>query len=116
MGNNSVIGKSTPRLESEDKVTGQLEYLEDVTIAGMLHGKILRSSVPHAEVRRVEASRAETFPGVVAVLTGKDVVDNPRYQTLLRAGSQGSDHCGRRQSAFCRRSGGGRGSHPPRDC
>ena len=81
MGNNSVIGKSTPRLESEDKVTGQLEYLEDVTIAGMLHGKILRSSVPHAEVRRVDASRAETLPGVVAVLTGKDVVDNPRYQT-----------------------------------
>ena len=39
------------------------------------------SSVPHAEVLRVDASRAETLPGVVAVLTGKDVVDNPRYQT-----------------------------------
>ncbi len=81
MGKKSVIGESIPRLESGDKVTGELEYLEDVTIAGMLHGKMLRSSVPHAEVLRVDASRAETLPGVVAVLTGKDVVDNPRYQT-----------------------------------
>jgi len=81
MENNSVIGKSVLRLEGRDKVVGNLKYLEDVTVEGMLHGKILRSSVPHAEVLNVDASRAETLPGVVTVLTGKDVVDNPRYQT-----------------------------------
>ena len=42
MGKNSVIGESIPRLESGDKVTGELQYLEDLTIAGMLHGKMLR--------------------------------------------------------------------------
>jgi len=72
-----VIGKSILRLEGRDKVVGNLKYLEDVTVEGMLHGKILRSSVPHAEVLNVDASRAETLPGVVTVLTGKDVVDNP---------------------------------------
>ena len=81
MENNSVIGKSILRLEGRDKVVGNLKYLEDVTVEGMLHGKILRSSVPHAEVLNVDASRAETLPGVVTVLTGKDVVDNPCYQT-----------------------------------
>jgi len=81
MKENRVIGKSIPRLESGDKVTGKLQYLEDVKIAGMLHGKILRSSVPHAKVLKIDASQAEKLPGVVAVLTRDDVTDNSHYDS-----------------------------------
>ena len=81
MKENRVIGKSIPRLESRDKVTGKLQYLEDLKIAGMLHGKILRSSVPHAKVLKIDASEAEKLPGVAAVLTRDDVTDNSHYDS-----------------------------------
>ena len=47
----SVIGQSVPRLESEEKVTGRLKYLEDLKVAGLLHAKILRSPHAHATIR-----------------------------------------------------------------
>ena len=51
----SLIGHSVPRLESEDKVTGRLKYLDDVRIPGLLYGKILRSPHPHAVIRQIDA-------------------------------------------------------------
>ena len=78
MKTKSAIGQSIPRLESEDKVTGRLPYLEDLKMGEMLHGKILRSSYPHAKIQRVDASEAEKLPGVLAVLTRDDIIDNPR--------------------------------------
>lgn len=81
MKTKSAIGQSIPRLESEDKVTGRLSYLEDLKTGEMLHGKILRSSYPHAIIKRVDASEAEKLPGVLAVLTRDDIIDNPRYHS-----------------------------------
>ena len=48
----SVIGQSVPRLESEEKVTGRLKYLEDLKLAGLLPAKILRSPHAHATIDR----------------------------------------------------------------
>ena len=62
MKTKSVIGQSIPRLESEDKVTGRLAYLEDLKMSEMLHAKILRSPLPHATVQRVDATAAENYP------------------------------------------------------
>lgn len=76
-----MIGKSTNRLESVDKVTGKTLYLADLKIAGMLHGKILRSTCTHAKILRIDASRAEKLPGVVAVLTRADLIGNTRYNS-----------------------------------
>ena len=67
------VGKSVPRLDGRDKVTGRAVYSVDVEMLGMLHGAVLRS--PHASARIVEIDCAEArrSPGVRVVITGKDV-------------------------------------------
>lgn len=68
-----VIGTSVPRIEGREKVTGDAQFALDVRLPGMVWGKILRSSEPHARLVRVSASRARRLPGVHAVITGADV-------------------------------------------
>ena len=68
-----VVGTDTPRIEGRDKVTGASVYAMDVRLPGMLWARILRSLVPHALLKRVDASAARALPGVHAVLTGADL-------------------------------------------
>lgn len=68
-----LIGASLPRVEGREKVTGTAGYAADVLMPGMLWGKILRSTHPHARLVRVDATRARQLPGVRAVLTGADL-------------------------------------------
>jgi CO/xanthine dehydrogenase Mo-binding subunit len=72
-----VVGKSTPKRDGRDKVTGRTRYLHDLELPRLLHGKILRTPLPHARIVRVDTSRARALPGVVAVLTGADVEQRP---------------------------------------
>jgi xanthine dehydrogenase molybdenum-binding subunit len=72
-----VVGKSTPKRDGPDKVTGRTCYLHDLELPRLLHGKILRTPVPHARIVRVDTSRARALPGVRAVLTGEDVEQRP---------------------------------------
>ena len=76
-----VIGRSVKRTDLLDKVTGNAKYAGDFIWPGMLYGRIKRSNVAHAVIRRIDASRALALPGVKAVLTHEDV---PR---VLHAGS-----------------------------
>ena len=69
---NRVIGTPARRVEGPDKVTGRQQYSADVSMEGLLWGRILRSPHPHARIVRVDASRARTAPGVRAVITGTD--------------------------------------------
>jgi CO/xanthine dehydrogenase Mo-binding subunit len=69
------VGRSIARVDAVDKVTGRAKFTGDLNVAGMLHGKILRSPLPHARIRGIDASKAEALPGVVAVLTSKDISD-----------------------------------------
>jgi CO/xanthine dehydrogenase Mo-binding subunit len=62
-----------PRADFLEKVTGQAVFISDVTVPGMLHGKVLRSTIPHGRIRGIDASAALAKPGVVAVLTGNDI-------------------------------------------
>ncbi len=74
------VGHSVARVDGFEKVTGQAKFVGDLTVPGMLYGKILRSTFPHARIRSIDASRAEALPGVVAVLTAADIGDlNPIY-------------------------------------
>jgi 4-hydroxybenzoyl-CoA reductase subunit alpha len=68
----SVIGKSIALVDSAGKTTGQGKYTDDLSVPGMLIGKILHSPYPHARIKRIDASRALAFPGVVTVVTGED--------------------------------------------
>jgi 4-hydroxybenzoyl-CoA reductase alpha subunit len=72
-GGYKVIGKPYRKVDSIAKVTGVTKYADDISLPRMLYTKILRSSVPHARIVKIDASKAEKYPGVVAVLTGKDL-------------------------------------------
>jgi CO/xanthine dehydrogenase Mo-binding subunit len=68
------IGKTFRRLDYETKVTGRAQYLADMKVAGMCHGKILRSPYAHARIKRLDVSKALSVAGVVAVLTRDDIL------------------------------------------
>ena len=69
----TAIGKAIPRGEGPDKVSGKSIYTADISLPGMLWGKILRSPYPYAHISRIDTSAAEALPGVHAVVTGKDM-------------------------------------------
>ncbi len=70
------VGKSLPRIDAVDKVTGQTLYSGDLTMKGMLHMKILFAERPHARIINIQTGRAEAAEGVIAVYTAKDVPVN----------------------------------------
>jgi len=69
----NLIGTSMRKIEGLDKSTGRAVYTDDITLPGMLHGKILRSPHPHARIVSLDTSRAEALPGVHAVVSGRDM-------------------------------------------
>jgi len=78
----AVIGKSVPKLDARGKVTGETHFPGDINRPDQAHMKILFAGRPHAIVRRVDTAAAEAFPGVLAVLTAKDVPVN-EYGLIL---------------------------------
>ena len=68
----NIIGTAAARVDGVAKVTGQAEYASDITVPGMLCGKILRSPHAHARILSIDAGAAERVPGVRAVLTRDD--------------------------------------------
>src|SRR5450759_3826566 len=69
----AVIGKSKPKIDAREKVTGQARYTADLKFPNMLFGKILTSPHAHARILSIDTSEAEKIPGVKAVITHKDV-------------------------------------------
>lgn len=69
----SYIGASVQRIDSPSKVTGALKYAADLTQPGMLHVRMLRSPHAHARIVDIDTSEAEKMPGVVTVLTWRDI-------------------------------------------
>jgi len=72
-----IIGKTVPKRDGAEKVTGRTRYLHDLVLPRLAHGKILRARYPHARIVRIDTSRARALPGVLAVLTGDDVEPQP---------------------------------------
>ena len=62
-----TIGKRVKRIDAIDKVTGRAKYTSDMKLPGMLYAKMLRSTVPHAEIRSIDVSKAQNLPGVYAI-------------------------------------------------
>ncbi len=71
-----VVGKSVPRLDARDKVTGQTRYTDDMCPKGALVARIVHSTVANGKVLSVDTSEAEKIPGVVRVFTCFDVPKN----------------------------------------
>ena len=70
------IGESVRRKEDYRFITGTGQYTDDINRPRQLYASIVRSPVPHARIRAIDITAAERVPGVVAVLTGKDMADD----------------------------------------
>jgi len=83
MKSNIRVKEDRVRPDGLAKVTGTLKYLTDLTFPNMLYGKILRSDYPHANILSINTEEAEKLPGVVAVITYKDVPGMNRFGIIV---------------------------------
>jgi 4-hydroxybenzoyl-CoA reductase subunit alpha len=68
----TIIGRPIAMIDAAGKTTGAGKYTDDLSVPGMLIGKILHSPHPHARIKRIDSTRAEQLDGVIAVITGKN--------------------------------------------
>ena len=69
----NVVGKPFRKVDARAKCVGQTKFADDIVLPRMLFCKILRSHVPHALIKSIDVSKALAVPGVLAVITGKDL-------------------------------------------
>jgi len=69
----SILGRRLPKVNAWAHLTGSARYADDIRLPRMLYGRLLRSTRPHALIKRIDISRALAYPGVVAVVTGADM-------------------------------------------
>jgi len=94
----SVVGSSPSRVDAADKVVGRALFGTDVSLSGMLVGKVLRSPHAHARILSIDTSRAEALPGVYAVVTaadlpplmveGEDAIGEQQFRDRVLAGDK----------------------------
>ncbi len=72
----------TPMSDAIDRVTGRLRFSQDVSLPGMLHAAVVRSTVPHARLRRIDTAPAWEVPGVVAVVTAAELARIPNLRPV----------------------------------
>ncbi len=77
-----IVGHRVPRLDARSKVTGSAIYGADLHVQGMLHGVLVRSTVAHARIVRIDCDQARALPGVRAVVTAADVPG--RYGSFIK--------------------------------
>lgn len=83
MAEYALLGKRIPKPDAVNRVTGRMVYADDVTLPGVLAGKILGSPVAHGRIRRLDVSKAASLPGVRAIVTAKDAPAT-RYGGIIR--------------------------------
>jgi CO/xanthine dehydrogenase Mo-binding subunit len=69
----NVVGKPFRKVDARAKCVGQTKFADDIVLPRMLYCKILRTHLPHAVIKNIDASKALALPGVFAVITGKDL-------------------------------------------
>ena len=72
-GDFDIISHNYPKVDAEDKVTGRAKFAGDINLQGQLYMKFLRSPDPHARILSIDTSEAAALPGVVGIITGKDL-------------------------------------------
>ncbi len=71
-----AVGQRATRPDARLHGLGQTRYIDDLTFPGMLHAKIKRAGVASARIRSIDTREAEAMPGVMAVLTGREIPVN----------------------------------------
>ncbi|MGE3271479.1 MAG: xanthine dehydrogenase family protein molybdopterin-binding subunit, partial [Chloroflexota bacterium] len=69
----AVIGRSLPRVDGAEKVTGQARFTADLRIPGLLHARLVLSPYANARIVSIDTSAAEAVPGVVGVYKASDL-------------------------------------------
>ncbi|HEY6120800.1 MAG TPA: hypothetical protein VIV66_12640, partial [Pyrinomonadaceae bacterium] len=69
----NVVGKPFRKVDARAKCTGQTKFADDIVLPRMVYCKMLRSHEPHAIIKRIDVTEALALPGVLAVITGKDL-------------------------------------------
>ena len=82
------VGQRTIRPDGYDKVTGRANFGADLSLPGMLWGKILRSPHAHAKILSIDTSKAEGHPGVMAVVTARDFPELPMETINVGEGTE----------------------------
>jgi CO/xanthine dehydrogenase Mo-binding subunit len=80
----NVIGQSVIKKDTMAKITGQAQFAGDMEFENMLYGAVKRSEVPSAIVKNIDVSKAEALPGVVKVLTYKDIPGSNRVGIIIK--------------------------------
>src|SRR3954468_25016034 len=70
------IGASVVRKEDRRFITGKGRYVDDIKLVGMTHAHFIRSPHAHARIKSIDTSAAMNMPGVIGVLTGRQIVDD----------------------------------------
>ena len=70
---NSYIGKTVPRPNLDRLMQGRGLYVSDIELPRMTHVVFLRSPHAHAKINGIDASMAQQMPGVIAVVTGREL-------------------------------------------
>ncbi|MGB7921680.1 MAG: molybdopterin cofactor-binding domain-containing protein [Pyrinomonadaceae bacterium] len=68
-----VVGKPFRKVDARAKCVGQTKFADDIVLPRMLFCKVLRTHEPHARILSIDTSKALALPGVVAVITGRDL-------------------------------------------
>ncbi len=77
------IGESVSRKDARGKVTGETKFFSDMALPNMLYARVVRSKYPHANIRRINIEKARAVPGVVTILTHRDVPGLNGFGILL---------------------------------
>ena len=87
-----VIGKRPVRQDGLDKVTGAALFGSDITLPGLLYGKVLRSPHPHARIKSIDLTKVRSYPGVQSIVTSQDLPDPGPVPQELSVGFYPSDN------------------------
>jgi len=71
--NNGMIGAAVPRPDALDKVRGEARFVDDLAFPGMLHAAVIRSTVPHAKICKLDLTSVSKHPAVICTLTANEV-------------------------------------------
>ncbi len=69
------FGKAMKRVEDPRFITGTGNYTDDISLHGMVHAAMVRSPYAHARIKSIDSSKARALPGVLAVITGQELID-----------------------------------------
>jgi carbon-monoxide dehydrogenase large subunit len=67
------FGQALPRVEDRKLLTGSGCYVDDISLPGIAHGVLVYSNQAHARIKSIDTGQALRAPGVLAVLSGKDI-------------------------------------------